>query len=361
MANANKDLHGSPLAQPRDKNARMACSPGYRTKTRRRLIVHLLICYCLAAASLSGIQTNSVAQQTNATIRLKDYMEQLGYSSIRLWRDRDNHLTVRGEAGGKEWTFLIDTGWPITILDRQLARKLKNAPPAVIKDPTTPGTIRRAILLDLTIGDIVFTNQSARIDLTLKENPVGGGILGYDFLARNSCVIDCLDQWLFSRSAEPSTSVSEELVETLLRSGFSEIQAAPTPTFAMVVDAQANAEPAELLVDTGYPWSAVHRKQSLRLHLKPRWTPYQMRGVQTRGAQLFADKIACLQMGSFCLTNVDVAVIDLSGWGLGRRGGPLNEISGLLGGDFLALNRAIIDCHGRKLWLNASTKDSNPE
>jgi hypothetical protein len=41
----------------------------------------------------------------------------------------------------------------------------------------------------------------------------------------------------------------------------------------------------------------------------------------------------------------------LSGWTIGDSKSALRDVDGLLGADLLAYNRALIDYHGLKLWL----------
>src|SRR5437773_7386674 len=56
---------------------------------------------------------------------LENYLKRLGYESVLLSRDEQNHLTIRGKLDGKGRRFVLDTGWSITTVDIGVARKLK--------------------------------------------------------------------------------------------------------------------------------------------------------------------------------------------------------------------------------------------
>lgn len=128
----------------------------------------------------------------------------------------------------------------------------------------------------------------------------------------------------------------------------------------MAVEAKANGEPATLLLDTGCPWCAVDSRLVRRLGLKPVPTGYQASGVSHIGASwVFGGELASLQIGNLCLTNLELGVIDLRRWGVGVSGSPFKDMDGILGSDVLAMNSAVIDCRGRRLWLKPSQREKN--
>jgi predicted aspartyl protease len=319
-----------------------------------RLRLCMLALVLLVAVCAVGGEANSQGR-----VSLEAFFKRLGYDSVPLKRDRNNHLVVRGELDGKTRTFTIDTGWSATSVDKSVARKLKKLGERQLEDSFL-GTITNGdvVLMNFKLGAAGFTNQPANTrSLAAGGGDMGDCILGCDFLFRNFCVIDCREQRLYFRGAEPPDKVQQTLQESLRHSGFHQVPLTSRPFLMMKVDAKANHQPVQLLLDTGFPWTAFDSSKVKRLHLRKEPTPVKLVGVGKIGeAWLDRGILKSLELGDLSFKNVDVGIADLSGWGVGEPGLAIQDLDGLLGAEILAANRGLIDCHDSKLWLQPQHK-----
>lgn len=312
-------------------------------------------CFLWLAFILIACSPASAAEQRNGH-SLENYLKRLGYEPIPLKRDHDNHLFLYGEINGKSRRIGVDTGCSVTRVDSTAARKLKTLGQLGVElEDSFLGRITNGdvCLMRVKLGSALFTNQPAwALSLDAGGQYVGDCILGCDFLFRNFCLIDCLNQKLYVRGIEPSAKAEEALKESLRVSGFHEIKLLQTSALVMTVAGKADGEPIKLLLDTGAPWLLLDSKQERRLHIERRSTNTHVDGIGKIGsAQLYRTQLKSLELGDLSLRRVDVGVADLSGWKIGDSKLPLRDVDGILGADFLAYNRALIDYHGLKLWL----------
>jgi predicted aspartyl protease len=210
------------------------------------------------------------AAEQRTSHSLESYLKRLGYEPIPLKRDHYNHLFLYGEIDGKSRRIGVDTGCSVTRIDRAAARKLKTIGQLGVElEDSFLGRITNGdvCLMRVKLGSAVFTNQPAwTLALDAGGESVGDCILGCDFLFRNFCLIDCLNQKLYVRGIEPSAKAEQALEESLRVSRFHEIKLLQTSALVMAVEGKADGEPIKLLLDTGAPWLLLDSKQERRLH-----------------------------------------------------------------------------------------------
>lgn len=301
----------------------------------------------------SGIDAGEAVVST-----LQSYIQRLGYEPIPLRLLGGNHLFVHGLVGDQKRTFLVDTGWTWTTLDRAVARNFKSLAELGMKlEDSYVGTVTNAdvvVVESLTLGRARFLNQPVR-----SRNLSGGvradGVLGCDFLYRNYCVIDFVNRQLYVRGSTPSKDAQAALAETLGRSGFNEIPLKRSRGLAPTCEAVGNGVSLTLLVDTGSAWSVLDDSQVKPLHLKLlRDSQLRARigGVGKIGAHpIHYTTLSTLQLNALTLDNVEFGVADLASWGIGDNDKSDSQIDGILGGFTLAQHNAVIDCRGKRLWL----------
>jgi predicted aspartyl protease len=312
-------------------------------------------CGLALALFVLGCIPASAAEQP-ARHSLENYLKRLGYEPIPLKRDHGNHLYVYGELEGKSRSIGVDTGCSMTVVDSSVARKLKTLGKLGVQlDDSVLGTVTRTnmYVMSIKIGSAMFTNQPAwSRTLDAGGQYVGDCLLGCDFFFRNFCLIDCTGQKLYVRATEPPPQAEEALGESLRRSGFHELKLGSASRLMMTVSGKANSEPIQLLLDTGAPWTQLDARQTGRLHIEKDLTTRQVAGIGKAGtAWIDRTRLKSFDLGELSFANIDVGVVDLSGWKIGERGHRFSDVDGLLGADFLADHRALIDCHNRKLWL----------
>ena len=287
---------------------------------------------------------------------LENYLKRQGYEPIPLKRDHSNHLLVSGQIDGKNRDFLVDTGCSFTTVDSDIARKMKTLGSLGVRlQDSFLGTLTNAktCLITIKLGSAIFTNQPAH------SKPLNSGgysdadcLLGCDFFFRNFCLIDCTGQKLYVRGAKPPKQAEEALEGSLRGSGFHELQLQETSSLVMTVSGSVNGFPVKLLLDTGWVWTTIDSKQMNRLGIEKQFTRQQIAGIGKIGsAWLDRTRLKSFEIGDVPVKNVDVCVADLSGWNIGNPAHSLRDVDGFLGPDLLAYNRALIDCHKLKLWL----------
>jgi hypothetical protein len=143
-----------------------------------------------------------------------------------------------------------------------------------------------------------------------------------------------------------------QLEGALRRAGFREIELRLKTPPALTLAARMNGEPLEMLLDSGAVWSCVDERQGARLKLKPLPSAARISGTGGAGwRSVAAAEVRLLQLGETDLRNQTLALFDLADWGFAAPDQVLGAVQGILGGDLLAANRAVIDCHRLKLWL----------
>jgi predicted aspartyl protease len=164
----------------------------------------------LLFAGLS-VPTQARSQDKARGASLDAYLKKLGYEGLDLTRVPKSHLGIAGIIGDKQKaSFIVDTGWTITSLDRGSAKKLKTLEQlnAVFEEKRVAALPRtNVVLIDrLKLGSVQLLNQPAQLtDLSMDYVHTGfQGVLGVDFLSRNHCIIDVGGRRLYLKAAAPT-------------------------------------------------------------------------------------------------------------------------------------------------------------
>jgi hypothetical protein len=140
-------------------------------------------------------------------------LEKEGYARVKLKRRKSGYLAVAGRVNRKEFNLLIDTGAPVTHLDRKRTERLGlkwevqggGLEPALEKRPALHafvdsielGTFRTG---RLKVGEHDLSENNRRVGE--YGDPPSDGLLGADILAPNLAVIDYKSCELFVLSRE---------------------------------------------------------------------------------------------------------------------------------------------------------------
>jgi hypothetical protein len=301
---------------------------------------------------------------------LEDYLKRMGYEAVEFERNDHVQPFVEGIlSNGHKRRFLVDTCWGISTLDENAARGLKrvNELEAVLEDSILGSvTNHEFVVMDkLVIGRTQFLNQPARVEqlraefITLPYN----GVLGYDFLLRNFCLIDCWKHRMYVRSGKLSGEQLKAFDGTLRLSGFTEI---PLESgYLLSVKAEINGQPILLGVDTGRAFEELDDSQLKPLGLVllkntraatgsliQQDVTSDVIGLGTIGKQkIHVTKLDSFGMGPRKWKNIYFAVVDLKPWNLAKPGTRAEAIKGLLSQSILGRHGALIDVANRKLWL----------
>lgn len=283
---------------------------------------------------------------------------QLGYERIDLRRSGQNRLFLFGKLEGRKGSVLVDTGWSFTTISPDAAGKLRThqRPELQPRNPlsATNAPLPAVMISSVNLGRVVFTNQPAFVQDMIFEGQHAPFevVLGCDFLIRNFAVIDCAGRRLYTRHLPPLAEQQAELENRMRQGGFKSVDLRRRNPLALTCPARLNGEPVELLVDTGAVWSCLDTGLASRLGLKLLPTPRQITGAGATGRRGFTVTQAnSVELDNTEMGRLTLAALQLGDWGLAAPGAALADVGGILGGPELANWRAVIDCHGMKLWF----------
>jgi predicted aspartyl protease len=267
-------------------------------------------------------------------------LKRLGYQEIELRRTGENHLFLFARVNGHRSSCLVDTGWSLTTISTNTAQRLTST----------------ESLGELKLGAVTLTNEPTAVrDLRVKGQPTAFDlVLGCDFLLRHHAVIDCLGRRLYLRWEALAGESKTELAASLRGRAFVALDLKRHNPLALTCPARLNGRDVELLVDTGAMWSCLDTEIARALGLRVEPSANQITGAAAVGKRaLGVTRVEHFEIGGWKRADVNLAVLALADWGLGPNGQLLEGVGGILGGDQLLANAAVIDCGQLKLWLRS--------
>ncbi|MEY2427144.1 MAG: Aspartyl protease [Verrucomicrobiota bacterium] len=340
----------------------------------KRTWTAILLLSLFTLGPLPGLERIRAADKP---LGLEDYLKRLNYEPVALSRTKENKLLATGHLGSRKCAFLVDTGWGMTSLNERNARGLQTLGQlgGVLDDGVWGRLTNSSIVImeKLVFGRAQFLNQPADVNkLHMDFVPVEfSGVLGPDFFIRNFCLLDCAEERLYVRGVKPSDEESKVLAESLRRSGFVEVPFQFEPSLHLIVRAQAQGQPARLLIDTGSPFSLLDESQLQRLGLKAvkqvvtgsliaEDVSARLSGVNEIGShKLRVTILDTFQIGPRTAKNVHFGVVDLKAWENQKPGSPQMDMQGIFGVEMLTSYGALIDFPSGKLWFRPRTKAPN--
>jgi predicted aspartyl protease len=294
-----------------------------------------LILALLAGLLLAAMLRAAGAQPANLGAALR----RLGYEQIELRRTGEHHLFLFGQVNGRRRSCLVDTGWSFTTISTNTTQRLAVA----------------GIVDELKLGRVSLTNEPAVVQaLRVNGRPTSFDmVLGCDFLIRHHAMIDGAGRRLYLRSEALDSERMVELAAVLQRRGFVAEGMTRRDPLSLTCAAKLNGHDVELLVDTGAMWSCLDTATARALELRTAPSPNQISGAAAVGKRGFGvTRVKTFAIGGWKKEGVNFAVLELADWGLGMNGKVLNSLGGILGGDVLLGEAALIDCGQLKLWLH---------
>jgi hypothetical protein len=119
----------------------------------------------------------------------------------------------------------------------------------------------------------------------------------------------------------------------------------------LYVNASINGTAAKLMVDTGAFATLLHRSFVKQMKIPVRETPFSSAGVNLRQRGVQVARIKKLSVGATVISGKDVGVIDLGGLIHDRLLHGKPPVAGLLGGEILNDNHAVIDFGTHTLYM----------
>jgi predicted aspartyl protease len=276
-----------------------------------------------------------------APAALKTFMEHEGFGGSPLQRRFGNHLFATTVINGRRTALMIDSGCPITLLDRASAQKLglqvqetKKYVGGVTGEAERYGTSK---LATLAMGNCTFANVPVEVanesQINLIARPHLDGLFGAHEMAKFGMVIDCARQMIYVNPKGPSAATTQKLAQFLAGRGFTRIPMRFNADEHLEVEAAINGHPVRLIVDTGAAMTLLSAPvaSSAGTSLS---ALYSARGEGIGHVQQ-------LSLGNLVINNAEVMVAHVA-----KMVG-----AGLLGEEYLSWNFAVVDVGGMNLYL----------
>ncbi len=316
-------------------------------------------------AALAGLPSIAFAAERKLP-PVAAYLQRAGYYPLKLDRDDNNNLLVKGRLGEQQTTFMVDTGWTVTSAEHRLLKGCKTFGEMGVRlDDDAWGLLdwKEAYLIDsIRLSEAEFLNQPVLADsMKTGDRKAWHAVLGLDFLLRNHAIIDCLTGWLCLRGTKPDTAICQAISETMIRSGYAEVPLTPPDGFRLLCQPHFNEQAVRLLVDAGAIFSVLDPSAADKLKLPRRETGWKISGVgKSRESELRGVRISTWAFGDSVAKNMGVGVASLAQWFISstgpRKGGKTDRewlvADGLLGADHLFEFGVVIDCRQRRMWVN---------
>jgi Predicted aspartyl protease len=315
-----------------------------------------LICAFLATAGFAPAQESGASSEGS----LKAFFAARGFGGAALQRRFGNHLFLPVTINGKHTALMVDTGAPITIIDKNSVASLGLS---LKKTDTSVGGVwgmsseRYAVseLRTLVLGNCTLMNVPVAVSDQSDMNYYSklshlDGLLGAHEMYKFGVVIDCTRQNLYLNPKGPSADVSHKLGQFLAARGFTRIPMRLNAHHHLEIDGAINGRPAGFIVDTGSGTTLLAKEQAVAAGVSPGPLPLASEAADGRVERLNSGEVKELSIGPFKILNAEVT--------LGRVSPVVLTASniGLLGAEYLAWNFAVIDVPGLSLYLRHPDK-----
>ena len=319
---------------------------------KRRLLIFLSLC---AATELFGQDVGSVA----------GVLASQGFAGAPLKRRFGNHLFVPVSINNHRAALMIDTGAPITIIDRSSVGTFG------LKVQTTRVGVGRVFgpsgerfglseISTLAMGNCVLTNVPVAVADEADMNEYTrlahlDGLFGAHEMRRFGAVIDCARQMLYISPHGPNGAASAKLAGFLAARGFTRVPLHENSNGHFEVDGAINGRSTRFIVDTGASTTLLSKQLGVAAGVAPAPTHIGVEKGAGQFEHISSGVVKDFSVGSFALNNAEVALGNVSNEML--RGDVQGESNaGLLGIEHMSLNFAVIDLGSMSLYLRHPDK-----
>ena len=287
-----------------------------------------------------------------------------------------NHTALRVNLNGQSALLIVDTGAPLTVLDRQFYRgassktttiKEADLPPGLQKkteangQPAEVGYIDslKSGAMDFGKGPVIVTDLSGTVARYNNAHPqnIVAGLMGEDILHRYSAIIDWRRRGIYFNT-DPSKRI--KVGPALVAAGWTAVPMATGNGRHFFVSATVSGKPVRLLVDTGaqfttftegvVPLNIIYNRDNGTSigHLAATTMTLSMIGGDM---SMHPARVEHWKLGSYEIVSASVAVARLPERLAKEQSDGDGPILGVAGAELLAANNAIIDVAGSTLYL----------
>jgi predicted aspartyl protease len=297
-----------------------------------------------------------------------------GLAGAKLERRYGNHLLVPVSINNRRGALMIDTGSPVTLIDRNSVNTFGLTVEKT--DSGVGGLFGRAWerygmskVKSIGMGNCLVTNVPVAIADLSNMNPEHNsaatgshlseskttahvnGVLGTREMVKFGMIVDCTRQMLYINPNGPSSAVSQSLGSFLVARGFTKIPMRLNANDHFDVEGALNGHATRFIVDTGSANTLI----DTQVAVKSGTSVTALAGYGAGGAGNMVEGVNRtgvkeLAIGNFKLANAEVMVAHVSGDVLLSKSAAESN-AGVLGQDYLATNFAVLDMAGKALYL----------
>jgi predicted aspartyl protease len=324
----------------------------------------------LLLATLMPVRAQS--QQSSGT--LTAFLSKQGLGAAKLERRFGNHLFVPVSINNRRGALMIDTGSPVTVIDRNSVNTFGLA---VEKTGSSVGGLfgrswerfGTSKVKAITMGNCTITNVPVAIaDISdfnrSRSGPATGshigesnalahinGLLGANEMVKFGMIVDCTRQMLYVNPNGRSSSLSQSLAGFLTARGFTRIPMRLNASDHFDVQGALNGHATRFIVDSGSATTLIDTQIAVRSGTGVT----AMAGVGAGGAGGLVEGVSRtgvkeFTIGNFKLANAEVVVAHVSSDILLSKSAT-EANAGVLGQEYLSSNFAVIDMGGMALYL----------
>ena len=314
-------------------------------------LARLLVLPFLAAVAAFGQESATTSSEGS----LKAFFSSHGFGGASLQRRFGNHLFLPVTINGKRSALMVDTGAPVTIIDKNSVGSLGLSPRktganvggvwGMSSERYALGQLQTLVLGNCTLMNVpVALADQSGMNYYNKLSHLDG-LLGAHEMYKFGVVIDCARQNLYLNPKGPSRDVTQKLGQFLLTRGFIRIPMRFNSSHHFEVEGAINGHPAGFIVDTGSGTTLLSKQPAVAAGVLPGPLPLASEGADGRVERLNSGEVKELSIGTFKISNAEVT--------LGRVSPAVLSGSniGLLGEEYLSWNFGIIDISGLSLYL----------
>jgi predicted aspartyl protease len=329
-----------------------------------------LLALIVWTAALAPFTAQSQQQQQGT---LAGFLSGQGLVGVKLERRFGNHLFVPVSINDRRAALMIDTGAPVTLVDKNSAGTfgLKVEGTTINVGGVFGSRWERygtSMAKSIGMGNCVVTNVPVALADESEMNPnapaaatgshISGvnrmphlnGLFGAREMSKFGMVIDCARQMLYINPNGPSTAVSQKLAGLLSGRGFTRIPMRRNSTNHLDVPVALNGHPTRLIVDTGAAVTTVDKTMAIQAGVGVSGTGFSEDTGGGHYESVGTGDIKELKVGDFTIPKATVGVVNVAGDVLHSKSAEESN-AGLIGAEYLAWNFAVIDVGGMALYL----------
>lgn len=329
--------------------------------TRWTALVNLCAGLCGAATALAANNPAPLSHKSNAH-------PLPGYEIIPLGRGHYNRLTLAATINGVKGLFYVDTGASLCLLNAtkySFLRQNAAERPANIPSVVHPNGLAAPVCMatDVQIGAVKIAKMAfptlpqryfydAAMLYADNSSRQYDGLLGESILRHFNAVVDCGHLGLYL-NLDPSRKL--DLSNALTHHGWTQI---PMTNFGanFTVPCTFGNKPFRIIVDTGSPFTVFDSAQVSGAQVQQSDIPMRGHVLGYTSRQMSRVLTDSLRIGSYLATEVHLSSRpELSSAFKTPSSDTGPPVIGLLGGDILAKNAAMIDIGNHNLYLKPPT------